>query len=397
MTPAREPLPDVEDWAARLDLRNRSGEYVGPCPVCGGEDRFHVGHGRGGAAMVGCRGCIDGQPPKEKGEAFGRILRETFPERFQSGAGENLRANGNDFGAPSRSRRTGPAPSSKPPRKPPESRSEPISAPDPGEDARPRLVRALWAAAAPADDSPGRVYLAWRRAWPPAGTGPNLPASVRWLDDGDPDRDPAAKWYGLPRGAAGALVFAWWPSTNADPNADPVAVSLEALDAGGERPDQAGTGKRWRRTVGRRTGAVFEARAARGEDTPVHVAEGEVSALALALAPWCGPGAVVAAGGTPGLRRAGELAGASVVLHADGDGDGRGAVERARRAIEASGRSCSIAWYAIGADPTDALGEWLTERAAIREFDGGEARAEADRGAWTDLLAANGGTNDEPA
>ena len=111
MTPAREPLPDVEDWAARLDLRNRSGEYVGPCPVCGGTDRFHVGR-RGPDALVGCRGCIDGQPPKEKGEAFGRILREAFPERFQSG--EKRRANGNDFRAPSRSRRTAPAPSSKP-------------------------------------------------------------------------------------------------------------------------------------------------------------------------------------------------------------------------------------------------------------------------------------------
>lgn len=379
MTP-REPLPNIEDWAARLDLRNRSGEYVGPCPVCGGTDRFHVGRGRGGA-MVGCRGCIDGQPEDVRHKAFGRVLREAFPERFQSGAGE----------------RTARTPN--PPRKPPESRSEPVSAPDPGEDARIRCRCALWAAAAPADDSPGRVYLAGRWAWPGSDVpgAPALPASVRWLDASRaPDRDPAAKWYGLPRDAAGALVFAWWPSTNAGPG--PVAVSLEALDAGGERPDQAGTGKqRWRRTVGRRTGAVFEARAARGEGAPVHVAEGEVSALALALAPWCGPGAVVAAGGTPGLRRAGELAGASVVLHADGDGDGRGAVERARRAIEASGRSCSIEWYAIGADPTDALGEWLTERAAIREFDGGEARAEADRGAWTDLLAANGGTNDEPA
>ena len=111
MTP-REPLPNVEDWAARLDLRNRSGEYVGPCPVCGGTDRFHVGRGRGGAAMVGCRGCIDGQPEDVRHKAFGRVLREAFPERFQSGAGE----------------RTARTPN--PPRKPPESRSEPIPGPD---------------------------------------------------------------------------------------------------------------------------------------------------------------------------------------------------------------------------------------------------------------------------
>ena len=100
MTPAREPLPNVEDWASRLELRHRSGEYVGPCPVCGGEDRFHVGRGRGGAAMVGCRGCIDGQPADIRRKAFGRVLREAFPEK--------RRANGNDFRALSRSRRTGP-------------------------------------------------------------------------------------------------------------------------------------------------------------------------------------------------------------------------------------------------------------------------------------------------
>ena len=119
MTPAREPLPNVEDWAARLDLHNRSGEYVGPCPVCGGTDRFHVGRGRGGA-MVGCRGCIDGQPEDVRHKAFGRVLREAFPERFQSGAGgyrlDTGLAGGN---TPSKRRyrcdsALAPAPSSKP-------------------------------------------------------------------------------------------------------------------------------------------------------------------------------------------------------------------------------------------------------------------------------------------
>ncbi len=66
----REPLPGVDEWATRLDLRNRSGEHVGPCPVCGGTDRFHVGRGRGGA-RVGCRGCIDGQPADVRHKAFG--------------------------------------------------------------------------------------------------------------------------------------------------------------------------------------------------------------------------------------------------------------------------------------------------------------------------------------
>ena len=143
MTPAREPLPDVEDWAARLDLRNRSGEYVGPCPVCGGTDRFHVGRGRGGAAMVGCRGCIDGQPADIGRKAFGRVLREAFPERFQSGAGE----------------RTARTPD--PPRKPPESRSEAFPAPDHA-DARRKAARRVWESTKPLPGTIAERYLTAR-------------------------------------------------------------------------------------------------------------------------------------------------------------------------------------------------------------------------------------------
>ena len=118
MTP-REPLPNVEDWAARLDLRNRSGEYVGPCPACGGTDRFHVGRGRGGAAMVGCRGCIDGQPADVRRKAFGQVLREAFPERFDGAGGYRVDSElaGRDVPSKRRNRADSalaPAPSSKP-------------------------------------------------------------------------------------------------------------------------------------------------------------------------------------------------------------------------------------------------------------------------------------------
>ena len=109
MNAAREPLPTADEWAARLDLRRSGGEWFGPCPSCGGTDRFHVRRGPAGA-LVGCRGCIDGQPADVRGKAFGAILQEVFPER----TGEKRRANGNDFRAPASSRRTGPAPSSKP-------------------------------------------------------------------------------------------------------------------------------------------------------------------------------------------------------------------------------------------------------------------------------------------
>ena len=155
--PEREPLPSWADWQGRADvlaLRMRSGELVGPCPSCGGTDRFHIRH-RGPAAMVGCRGCIDGG-----GTGFGAVIRAVFPERFDLGARDTI-------GSPSISR-TPQAP------KPPQPA-------DTGPDPRAALVAQLWARAVPADPTPGRLYLALRFAWPPHGIGPNLPTTVRWL------------------------------------------------------------------------------------------------------------------------------------------------------------------------------------------------------------------------
>ena len=76
----RDPLPGVKEWADTLDLTRRGLEFVGPCPLCGGEDRFHV-RDSGGRAAVGCRGCIDGQPDGERRARFGEVLRAVFPAR----------------------------------------------------------------------------------------------------------------------------------------------------------------------------------------------------------------------------------------------------------------------------------------------------------------------------
>ena len=134
-----EPLPGVEDWAARLGLRNRSGEYAGPCPVCGGTDRFHVGRGRGGAARVGCRGCIDGQPEAVRREAFGRVLRAAFPERSRSGAGD------------------GPSSTAQPSRRAPERDSG--AAPRSDDAERRKAARRIWDAAKPLAGTLAETYL----------------------------------------------------------------------------------------------------------------------------------------------------------------------------------------------------------------------------------------------
>ena len=41
------------------------------------------------------------------------------------------------------------------------------------------VAAAILAAALPADNTPARAYLASRGTWPPAGSGPDLPAVVR--------------------------------------------------------------------------------------------------------------------------------------------------------------------------------------------------------------------------
>ena len=49
------PLPahDIERVSKQFGLRKRGREYVGPCPICGGDDRFHI---RLNDGLFGCRG-----------------------------------------------------------------------------------------------------------------------------------------------------------------------------------------------------------------------------------------------------------------------------------------------------------------------------------------------------
>ena len=52
--------PTFADWqahAAALGLKRQGRELVGPCPDCGGTDRFAVKAVNGGGAVIHCRGC----------------------------------------------------------------------------------------------------------------------------------------------------------------------------------------------------------------------------------------------------------------------------------------------------------------------------------------------------
>ena len=256
--------------------------------------------------------------------------------------------------------------------------SHPRAAPD---TAAPRraLAAALWQAAASADNTTGRVYLASRRAWPPAAINWPLPPSVRWLPrERSPKRDETTSWYGLPDEAAGALVFAY----RAQDATEAEAVTLLCVSAAAERiawPFQAGPAKV--RTAGNAgPAAVFEARP--GDPSgPIHVAEGELDALTLTLAPWCEPGRVIARRGTSGLLAAAQTGSGPVTFHCDGDGAGRKAAARAQPHVQSQGRHCQVKPYEDG-DPADRLARFI---------EAAEETGESETAAWRFLCGLYSG------
>ena len=277
------------------------------------------------------------------------------------------------------------------------------------------VAAAILAAAVPADDTPARAYLARRGTWPPAGSGPDLPAAVRWLPpstwahlptwtDGERERRLSPPRDGVTRllpGAApvplcGAVVFEL-----ARPGCAPDAVTLEAVTAAGNRPAE-----RWRRTVGNAAGRTFEARNVPGG--ALWLVEGECDALALVLT---GAGGVVRAVGGTGYRLEAvtDPERRSVVIVPDGDGAGSVPAGKLREALRPAGRFCSVRYLPAG-DVADLLAEWVAERAGIRaealagpviDGPGGgaeagalvpePARGEADARAWKDVLTAVAG------
>lgn len=53
---------DSDHIAHTLGLRKSGAEYKGPCPVCGGTDRFHIKQGRSRDLIMHCRhGCTFAQ------------------------------------------------------------------------------------------------------------------------------------------------------------------------------------------------------------------------------------------------------------------------------------------------------------------------------------------------
>ena len=355
--PGRQDLPTFDEWIGALpDLKVEGRRKAkGPCPVCGGEDRFHV-ELKNGRACVGCRTCIDGLPAPERGKAFGAILKAAFPDRH-----------------PDKTARA-----ARPIKKPARAKAKPK---------RNDTGAAAFKAAEAADGTPARRYLAARAVWPPDGTGEALPPTIRWCDR---DAWPAAADR-LPDGAAGAILFLL-----TDPNGKGRAVQAHALHDDSRRVEP-----RWFRTLGSSTGLAFTPTPGIAADDVVLV-EGPVDALAML---WRYPTAhVIASLGAqtlpamlPHVRRVGPGA---VVIEGDGNAPGRKGGEAARRKLVEAGYKVDHSPRADGdGDPADSWaaafdGDWsavfkrafyAAERQAQESVDAAEAMDEyTTRAAWID-------------
>ena len=341
--------PTAAAWVERLDPRREGREWKCPCPLCGGDDRFHIGEKPNGEALVGCRVCMDGQPDGQR--RFIEAVQQVFPERYPLSQGQP------------RTRQDGPTAKRRPAIS--DQRSEGKAATTPAQAA------AIWRAGIEATGSLAHAYLARRLAWPPAECGHTLPRTVAFLP-----KAAAPPCVLLPRACAGAVVFRLESAQG-----KLQAVQLEALDGHGRRLQP----QRFRRNFGPLAGAWFRV----DVDRPagVVVVEGPVDALAAA---WLRPGlAAWATCGTAGLATltASKIQAAGwqgpVKIISDPDAKGRTAAREAEAALNKAGWDVELILRPNNdSDVADELAGAIQEKAAIVEHDGGVSAAQAITVAW---------------
>ena len=310
-----------EEWRASLASADWQGkrtgirEWAGPCPLCGGTDRFHFRPGsRGAAVLASCRGCdasfaelaaavfgnSDHRKPKDPVWWKGRFLDPETPEER-------------------RIRNSGVGPAQVEP---------PIT----------RITRTtrLWSGAKsiPRDPShPARRWAARRNLWLECGIWPH-----------------AMRWHTGSIVAAFAPVAEWLEIETPEPT----GVQCLHIDPdGAPRQDRGGLAKRSHGTM---SGAVCVIGDPLKTSGVVHVTEGLADALAISARK---PGAVLATGGTAGFKRlAAPIADldAVVILWPDGDEPGRCAAVELARKLRELGAVCAIENPPNGEDPASMAG-----------------------------------------
>ena len=305
--------------------------FNGPCPECGGRDRFRVAQGAT-AVLIQCNGGCD------------------FPTLL-------VALGLTDLGE------AGPATNSRP---------EPtVAAPR-----RNPWLACVWARTTPPDDTPGARYLidsrtVWLEDRP-------LPSSVRWLGASAAE-ELALRRIDWPKSAAGCLVYRLSAPGEAETWALKVEVVTEdgtpiPFNRGGKRPNLS----RSQTAGGRRT---FHA--AGDPDRGIHLVEGPVDALALVTLEALGlvnlgGAAVLGADGVGGFTERACYGRGRVVLYPDGarfsERDNRWIPQAEAKAVrladelERSGRGfVRIVRQRRGRDLADTMRDAVLERRAIQE------------------------------
>lgn len=331
-------------------LRKVGQEWQGPCPSCGGVDRFHLKTDSRGKPIFGCRKCLDGLSADARRDSFERIL--TSLGLWQ---------------------KTHEKPAKRPsvPARATKGRTQPVEHPD-----RAKWLERIWIEAVLPPGTPGMNYLVRRCCLPPGllpyNPRPDLPRDVRWLASsrfGDLDAlRPASTRWGWPRGTAGVLVVAYrQPSTG-----KLVAISFEALLGNGKRPDN-----RWRRSLGPRGKGEFMPWMGPGGTV---ICEGECDAISLG---WKYPDSrIIATGGTSQMRNWHPLPQHPEPFIIESD-DGEKGIEASRKLLAnlyRKGRYADLVFQNRGEDPA---AEWRN-RIMGRKAKEGRSLLEA----WEEMLDA---------
>ena len=306
--------PTAQEWAARLGNLKRTGNgaFNGPCPLCGGRDRFHVKEGQG-RALVGCRGCLDGQHDPSR---FGELMRAVW---------------GDD------------------PRPSPQRTNLPDN-PVPERGSTVSYARKLWARSQPVPSDPLHPARLWLLGT--AGHGPlwrpdvPLPSAVRWLPSGR--RDGGSLVAAIAPWAAWRLA---WPAL-------PTVDAVQLVFIGGDglpAKDRDGLGKR---SYGKLAGGACLI-GNPGPDERVGIAEGVADALAVAARFPCTVAGVMGTAGFRSPETAEALLDAfQVEIWGDQDGPGAAAAAALGEALAVRGVPVTARIVTRGKDPAAAGGQF---------------------------------------
>ena len=284
----KQPITVNEIIARWPGLQRQGQEWKGPCPNCGGRDRFHLRTRDDGFALFGCRHCIDGLPAEQKREGFRNILAklDLATKRVDSSQRSDWT----------------------------KKRAATDNSSSQAQDSL-SWLKQVWQQGEDIVGTSAERYLVIRNCLPPpACRFKQKPKDVRWLSnihfaDLNAKKPPSIRWL-WPK-VTGCLMVGYRTGEGTLQ-----AISFEALKIPGQLPRT-----RWRKTLGKRKNAWFQPwEGSRG----TVLCEGECDAISLG---WQFPDhTILGLGGTSQMRNwiQPRHLPTSIVIIADGDENGKG-------------------------------------------------------------------------